>query len=163
MSTSKIGSIFCFFLLQIASTCSEVIPYNHHIVYPLRPEYLTIPKYAKQDAPNWSPGHGHSYIDLTRLKLRVNCYEPKIRSGGEPQEMCTNSTLEILMFEEPTGKAWIDYWPERDFCCTQELINRGKCFVEGTLILPSTLPQAFVRQINVKADTEVTLTTDVST
>lgn len=141
----------------LSYTLAEVIPYSNHYIFPLRPEYLTIPKYAKNDAPSWPPGHGHSYIDMSRLRIRVNCVESKTTA----YESCSNSSFQILMFEEPTGKPWIEYWPDRNFCCTQDLINSGKCFEEGSLILPSTLPTAFMRKILIKANAETSLAEDV--
>ncbi len=45
---------------------ADVVSYKDHYLYSPRPEYLAIPKYAKRDAPNWSPGNGRSFIDLSR-------------------------------------------------------------------------------------------------
>lgn len=104
-------------LVLLASLClsplpaadSEIIPYSGHVLYPLRPEFLTIPKLSSSDAPHWSPGHGRSYIDLSRLKFYTTC------GGDTGTSGCKNTTIELLMFMEPSDRFWMDYWPDRNF------------------------------------------------
>ena len=105
-------------LLLLNGTSAEVIPYHKHSIVPLHPEYLTIPKYSAMDAPHWSPGHGHSFIDLSRVTLHNECDMP---SASE----CRNSTFQMLMFEETTEMYWMDYWIDRQFCCTSNMIAEG--------------------------------------
>jgi hypothetical protein len=86
-----------------AAIRAEVIPYNRHTLYPLQPEYWTIPKYAKLDAPSWAPGNGRSFIDFSGLRAHTKC---KGSDSDGVSNSCTNSSLNIIMFEEPTGKDW---------------------------------------------------------
>lgn len=106
-------------MLSFERTSAEVIPYHKHSIVPLHPEYLTIPKYSAVDAPHWSPGHGHSFIDLSRVTLHNECNLP---SSSD----CRNSTFQMLMFEETTEMYWMDYWPNRQFCCTSNMITEGE-------------------------------------
>jgi hypothetical protein len=85
---------------------------------PLRPEYLTIPKYAAGDVPHWSPGKGRSFIDLSRLKIHNECNLPDA-------SLCRNATFQILMFEEPKDANWMTYWPLGNFCCTSNMITEA--------------------------------------
>ena len=104
-------------LLTIYSASAEIIPYQKHYFKPEQPEYLTIPKFSAHDAPHWSPGLGLSYIDLSRITLYNECDKPSVSE-------CKNATFDIMMFEEPKEKFWMDYWPNRQFCCTSEMIIR---------------------------------------
>ena len=109
---------------------AEIIQYNEHFLVPLRPEYLTIPKFAPSDAPKWSPGRGQSYIDLTNVQVRLTCdpddYPPgELRIAGQ-NNPCTNSTFELLMFEEPSAQEWMEYWPDKQFCCTSDMVTQGE-------------------------------------
>ena len=119
MTNKSLLSLFvvaaALLVLLFKGTSAEVIPYHKHSIVPLHPEYLTIPKYSAADAPHWSPGHGHSFIDLSRVTLHNECDMP---SSSE----CRNSTFQILMFEETTEMSWMDYWPYRQFCCTSNMI-----------------------------------------
>ena len=89
---------------------AEFIKYDQHRVFPLRPEYMAFPKYAKKDVPNWAPGKGRSFIDLSQLSFSVDC-------TFLPND-CTPTTLEMLMFEEPTEFPWLNYWPDNNLCCS---------------------------------------------
>ena len=95
---------------------ADVISYNNHVISPGHPEYLLIQKYTKKDAPSWSPGKGHSFIDLSQVSVQIDC-----SSIGSPtqQSECDSSTVkfQILMFEAPEDKSWSDYWPDQTYCC----------------------------------------------
>lgn len=97
---------------------ADIIPYKNHNIYPEKPEYLLIPKFSKHDAPSWSPGHGHSYIDLSQLVLSVDC-------SNDKTGQCIKSTVnfELLMFEIPDDQQWYDYWPDNAFCCNPEQLK----------------------------------------
>ena len=108
--------------MLILMTASEIIPYQRQYLEPLNSQYLTIPKFAPKDAPNWAPGYGKSYIDLSRMTFNNDCDGSYLFSDGE----CRNSTFEILMFEEPRDKYWMDYWPGKQLCCTAEMASVGE-------------------------------------
>ena len=139
---------FCATLL-LSIVVAEIIPYYEHQIYPLHPEFLEIPKFSPSDVPKWSPGHGRSYIDLSSLQLSLVCDDTK----------CPDATFEILMFEEPPAKPWMDYWPERQFCCTQDMAGAGECFQEqvGKLLVPADIPGAFMRSVKVPYGKQVSL------
>jgi hypothetical protein len=112
---------------------ADIITYNNHFLKPETPEYLIIPKYGKHEVPNWSPGNGRSYIDLSRLTVRSACYvdenaRPPLPPPPYPvsKENCGPVRLDMLMFEAPNDKPWMDYWGENEFCCTAKLIEDGK-------------------------------------
>jgi len=113
-----------------------------------------VPKLSGNDAPHWAPGKGRSYIDLSRLKFYTTC------GGDIGTKGCKNTTLELLMFVEPNDKFWMDYWPDRNFCCTEEMVIAGLCSVENKLIVPSTLSEVFIRPISVSPDISLTLPAD---
>lgn len=119
-------SLFC--LLSVA--LGDIIVYNDHFLKPEIPEYLVIPKYAKNEVPHWSPGNGRSYIDLSRLAVRSACYQDKSShssfSSSYDESACKDSVkVDMLMFEAPKDKPWMSYWEDREFCCTQSLIEEG--------------------------------------
>eukprot|EP00596_Hydrurales_sp_CCMP1899_P000534 CAMPEP_0119040878 /NCGR_PEP_ID=MMETSP1177-20130426/10928_1 /TAXON_ID=2985 /ORGANISM="Ochromonas sp, Strain CCMP1899" /LENGTH=530 /DNA_ID=CAMNT_0007006361 /DNA_START=43 /DNA_END=1635 /DNA_ORIENTATION=- len=151
-SAVKICSVIVYFLLQKLSI-AEIIPYFQHEIIPLHPEYLTIPKFSPKDAPNWAPGHGHSYIDLSRVKIDFNC---------DAGATCPNVNFEVLMFEEPKEKPWMEYWPNKQFCCTNDMVTAGDCFPEqmNKLIVPLELPGAFLRSVAVVSGVPKTLSED---
>lgn len=149
-----VSIVLLLVLIFTTSVDSEVIPYNNHVLHPLRPEFLTIPKLSTNDAPHWSPGKGRSYIDISRLKFYTSC------GGDIDSSGCKNTTLELLMFVEPSDKFWMDYWTDRNFCCTEEMVIAGTCSVEGKLIIPSALSEAFVRPISIAPDVSLTLPAD---
>ena len=160
MIRSCLISIY-FSLSLIALTCGELIPYINHVVSPLEPEYLQIPKFAKEEVPHWAPGRGHSYIELADLRFKLNCPidASSPPSDSPPTTTCKSSTFDLLIFEEPSDKDWMDYWEEHEFCCTNDMVEARTCDTEqlGSLLIPSSLPGAFVRSITVAADTEITL------
>jgi hypothetical protein len=80
--------------------------------------------------------------------------------GNTPSTGCPNVTLDIVMFEEPTDKAWMDYWPDHEFCCTEEMSISGYCSNTNRLIIPSSLPGAFMRTLSIKPDTALPLYAD---
>ena len=51
--------VFVFILNVVVS---DIIPYQNDIIYPQHPAYLSVPKFAPKDAPDWSPGNGNSFI-----------------------------------------------------------------------------------------------------
>ena len=114
-------TILIHLICMFYSSVAEIIPYKEHVIYPLYPEYLTISKFAPGDAPKWSPGHGKSYIDLSGMKVTLKCDADK-KAGS----ICKDSSFEILMFEEPPAKPWMDYWPDRQFCCTSDMVKAGE-------------------------------------
>lgn len=151
-------ALLAVILSALKKTTGEIIPYRNHKVYSQRPEYLEIPKYAKGDVPHWSPGHGHSYIDLSELRLTASCLELGVTNAA----LCSNSTFQLLMFDEPNDKYWLDYWPEHNFCCTGEMVEVGSCTSEqeGLLLVPSNLPNAFMRTISLEPDVTTRLHDD---
>lgn len=121
-------------LLFIQFASCEIIRFQQHHFTQYEPEYWSIPKYASSEVPHWSPGKGKSYIDLSHLKFNTIC-----RTSGA--KSCEDSTLELLMFEEPDGGDWVDYWSDGQFCCTSDMADSGSCKVVdiGKLIRPSEL------------------------
>ena len=59
-STLPFSLLVCLSCFWVALT--DIIPYKDDIIYPQHPAYLSVPKFAPKDAPNWSPGNGNSYI-----------------------------------------------------------------------------------------------------
>jgi hypothetical protein len=106
--------------IWISFVSSDIIHYNQHILVPDKPEYIVIPKYRKQDVPNWAPGRGHSFIDLSELSLQVDCSLSSLAD-------CESSTVnfELLMFLLPSDKTWSSYWPDGAFCCNADEIEDG--------------------------------------
>ena len=81
-----LSSLVAFLLLLVAK--SEIIRYDGRVIEAVRPEYLKIPKYASNDVPNWAPGNGRSFIDLSDLSLLATCEQeivadPSIKDSGE--------------------------------------------------------------------------------
>lgn len=152
-------------LLLFFFASGEIIPYTHHILGPLRPEFLQIAKYAKGDAPHWRPGHGHSFIDLSNLRVRAMCLtEGQTDKGIEERisNTCDDTIFNLLMIQEPSDKYWMDYWPKHEFCCSKEMVEAGDCLPEqeGDLILPADLPNAFARAIPLSPNKEIRLHDD---
>jgi hypothetical protein len=142
-------------LVSLDSSSSEIIEYHGHLIRPMQPEYLTIPKYSSKDAPHWAPGHGHSYIDFSHLSLKTECLDNNVK--------CDNTTFEFLMFEESEDQPWISYWPDNLFCCTADLVELGKCHEINNLILPHELTSAFDRKFsNIPNDRTYSVFVDVS-
>ena len=125
MSNCSKLSIILFCLSQLPKIFSDIVPYHRHIVYPNHPEYLLVQKYDKNDAPHWSPGHGKSFIDLSQLNLKADCSLLPNTAISSIDNHCedTSVNFQILMFEAPTDQAWIDYWPDRVFCCNNKQLE----------------------------------------
>lgn len=107
----------------------EVINYVDHLIMPDRPEYLVIPKFDKHEVPHWYPGHGRSFIDLSGIQIHSSC-EPSEEAKRPPPPpgaggVCKDVTFEVLMFEDPKDRPWMDYWPEGDYCCTESVVEAG--------------------------------------
>ena len=116
-------------LSLVGKASSEVVMYKDHVIYPERPEFLIVPKYAKNDIPSWSPGNGKSYIDLSRLNVKTTCKPDgsnSIPSSAGDSNVCVDSTFEMLMFKAPTDRPWTDYWELEEFCCNNKLLNAQK-------------------------------------
>ncbi len=111
----------CIFL----ATFAEIIEYNNYYIFPDSPEYRVIPKFDKTEVPHWSPGKGRSYIDLSSLRVQSACYEdPDAPSPPEfDPSSCKKTFFDLLMFEAPNDRHWRDYWPDDNYCCTQDLID----------------------------------------
>jgi hypothetical protein len=144
--------------LHLLLTSGEVITYVNQRIDPLKPEYLKIAKYAKHDVPNWKPGNGKSFIDLSELSATAVCDQ----SGGGSNQQCSPSSFQLLMFEEPTEKYWMDYWSNRQFCCTAEALDNEVCHGEqlNTLIVPTDLPGAFEQSFILQSDETIKFSHD---
>jgi len=156
----------CCALLLLSKSLAEVIHYDNHIILPDRPEYLVIPKFDKGEVPHWYPGEGRSFIDLSDLKVQSACdptnpNPPPPPPPGVTQD-CRDVVFEVLMFEAPTDKHWMEYWTHQDYCCTDSVIEAGRCDVANLhkLIIPQNLPGAFLRSTLVKTDEPSELTQD---
>jgi hypothetical protein len=97
----------------------EIIQYSNHVVVGGRPEYLVIPKFDAQEVPHWEPGRGRSFIDLSDMKITAAC----VPGSGLA---CKDVVFEVLMFEAPAKGHWMDYWPESEYCCSQEAADAGR-------------------------------------
>jgi len=152
--------ILSYLLQQYA----EIIKYSNHIINPDRPEYLIIPKFSAYEVPNWYPGDGRSFIDLTDVIIHSSCdseEKQKITLPDEDADLsCVDATFEVLMFEAPNDKPWFDYWNNGDYCCTNEVIMAGGCIAvnRNKLIIPDQLPSAFLRSTVVKPEGTYQLT-----
>lgn len=116
---------------QYIANC-EIIRYRDHLVLPNRPEYLIIPKFDKTEVPNWYPGHGRSFIDLSDVMIHSSCDPVEISKrpalSPPPPGMdgaCEDAIFEVLMFEAPKNKPWMDYWVEGEYCCTDSVVQSG--------------------------------------
>jgi hypothetical protein len=120
------------------SVGAEIIHYDNHFIVPKRPEYLVIPKFDKSEVPDWSPGRGRSYIDLSHLKLRSAC-DIKNNMNGNPggprlpfdvdKDSCKAAVFDLLMFKASMNNpdhTWKDFWGDKGFCCTQEMVEKGE-------------------------------------
>jgi hypothetical protein len=112
-------------LCYLSLSLGDIIPYHNHLVYPGKPEYLIIPKFAKNDVPNWSPGHGHSYIDLSQITLQIDCSVSSFSDCGSGSNE-KSVTFELLMFQMPTDKSFSSYWPDDAYCCNSEEIEEDQ-------------------------------------
>lgn len=114
--------LLSIFIVTYYKINADIIPYKSHVLYPAKPEYLVIPKLSKSDAPNWKPGRGKSYIDLSALTLKIDCSLPNTNDD------CENSKFEfeLLMFQAPEDFPWFSYWPDNVFCCNTEELDNGE-------------------------------------
>jgi hypothetical protein len=113
-------------LMVSSSVYAEIIQYVDHIIMPDRPEYLVIPKFDKKEVPHWFPGHGRSFIDLSGITVRSSCDPVEEAKRPSPDGGCKDVTFEVLMFEDPKDKLWMDYWPNDNYCCTQSAVEEGE-------------------------------------
>jgi len=88
--------ILSYLLQQYA----EIIKYSNHIINPDRPEYLIIPKFSAYEVPNWYPGDGRSFIDLTDVIIHSSCdseEKQKITLPDEDADLsCVDATFEVM-------------------------------------------------------------------
>ena len=146
--------------LLVSIISADIVSFHDHVISPLSPEYWTIPKWSSNDAPNWSPGRGKSFIDLSRLKISTKCNTNSYFSGSKDTCADTPVTLDIIMFMEPGGKNWVDYWPDKQFCCTNAMVQSKECAAVNTFIYPAELPMAIRTTVTVRK-THVSLTPQV--
>ncbi len=123
----RIATDIRFFLFLVILHCSlgELIYYNNHILYPEEPQYIIIPKFAKNEVPHWSPGNGRSFIDVAGLNVYSSCGS-KLLPAEFSEEDCKHSDVEMLMFSYTEEKLLWDYWVDGDYCCSQELFDMGR-------------------------------------
>ena len=118
------------FLVGILFLCAhlvagELVFYNDHLISSERPEYIIIPKYAKNEVPNWNPGKGRSFIDLAKLNVYSSCGTDLFPTRDYSKSDCVHAEIQMLMFEAPTDKPWWEFWSDGEFCCTQDVYNSG--------------------------------------
>jgi hypothetical protein len=111
----------------------ELISYENDYIIGQHPVYLSIPKYAPKDVASMKPGYGKSFVDFSGVSMELDC---------DPGEAgCVDTLLEILIFQAPDDKYWMDYWPDRTICCSAKLAAEGKCGLNtkgvGRIIIPS--------------------------
>jgi len=86
-------------LLNVLLRYAEIIKYSNHIINPDRPEYLIIPKFAGNEVPNWYPGDGRSFIDLTDVIIHSSCDpQEKTKVSLPPEDVdlsCVDATFEV--------------------------------------------------------------------
>ncbi len=120
--------LFVLLVLALGGlSVADIVSYQNHYLFPVRPEYLVIPKYVKADAPSWEPGHGRSFIDISRFNFEVDCDDTHFSQGSlSDGATCKDTYVDILMFEAPEDRAWTEYWSGSSYCCTQEAIKNGE-------------------------------------
>jgi len=161
-----IPAILAAFVAKI--THAELIQYMDHLVMPDRPEYLVIPKFDKREVPHWYPGHGRSFIDMSDLRISSSCDPEEMGKRPPPppgsEGTCIDVDFDILMFRDPGDKPWTDYWTDGNYCCTDEVVEAGGCSTRNLnkLIVPPTLPGAFLRSVSVPAYGEANENTGLS-
>jgi len=147
--------LLALFVCYFVQVKADVVTYKNHYLYSPRPEYLIIPKYAKKDAPNSSPGNGRSFIDLSRFNFDLDCDKTHFTAGTIPDDgTCKESYIDILIFEAPTDKPWTDYWPNEDYCCTEEAVENNNCESAqmGSLIVPPTIANYYIESFLISPD-----------
>jgi hypothetical protein len=107
----------------------EIIRYVDHMIMPDRPEYLVIPKFDKTEVPHWYPGHGRSFIDMSDIKIHSSCDPAEAGKRPPPppgsEGTCKDVMFDVLMFEDPGDKPWMNYWTDGDYCCTDSVVEAG--------------------------------------
>ena len=131
------------FLQIINSGDCEIISYANEIIHPLQPVYLSIPKFSPADAPHTSPGTGVSYVDMTGVGVNLDC------DGND----CHATTLEVLIFKAPDTMWWMDYWEDREICCTKQLASES---IKGCT-------QSNVNKMIIPSDAEVKYSSTLNT
>ncbi len=105
---------------------ATIISYKNHLIFPTRPEFLTFAKYAKADAPAWTPGHGKSYIDLSRLNVRMDCSVPNnILAENNAKLNCKTTIMDILLIQADLKNPWADAWEDHQYCCNKDQVDAG--------------------------------------
>jgi hypothetical protein len=77
------------------------------------------------------------HADLSQLKLSLSCEKevsqetsmlPKDDIEHLETEACVKTTFELLIFQSPvdSNKPWMDYWPDREYCCLPEMVDSGR-------------------------------------
>ena len=89
--------LIALFVCYFDQIKADVVTYKNHYLYSPRPEYLIIPKYAKKDAPNWSPGNGRSFIDLSRFNFDLDCDKTHFTTGTIPDYLLSNGNLGLAL------------------------------------------------------------------
>lgn len=140
---------FSFLLILLTLVSSELIFYHHDVLFPLKPQFITIPKFSRNEVPNWSPGRGRSFIDLGSLTVHSSCDSSMPPSPPSDGTICKEVEIDLLMFEAPLDKSWIDYWGDDDYCCNENMFENGKCNNKGSLYVPRELPNSFLRTLKV--------------
>ena len=96
-----LSTLFFSHLLQYHA---EIIKYSNHIINPDRPEYLIIPKFAAYEVPNWYPGDGRSFIDLTDVIIHSSCdsgEKEKVTLPAEDADLsCVDATFEVRINDD---------------------------------------------------------------
>lgn len=90
-----------------------------------------------------SPGNGHSLIDLHDISVSLQCDDVG-DDAVKAAELCDSTDLEVMIFRIPTDsshntiKRWMDYWPQDNLCCTEEMYELEECSSDqrGSLISP---------------------------
>jgi hypothetical protein len=118
----------------------DIIYYENDVVYPEHPVYLALHKFSPKDAPHWSPGNGQSTVDLSKMRLTLaNCHtDGESNPALASNPACKETLFEIFIFKAEANKFWMDFWPNRDFCCTADAVTRGDCIDKerGHMITP---------------------------
>ena len=84
--------------------------------------------------------------DLSRITLTLICGQDLVASNTNQHlqnEECVKTNFEVLIFQTPedADKPWMDYWPNRQFCCLPDMVDNGICLPEqtGHLIKPEAI------------------------
>ncbi len=122
MTMYQIPGIIIFIILFLCCVTCDIIVYNHHVIPAEQPEFLIIPKFQKGEVPNWKPGKGRSYIDISRLRVSSTCYTKE----NEKKDLCIPANFDLLVFKAPMDAPWQSLWKDDDYCCTKELVDDGR-------------------------------------